>query len=540
MIISGYIIFFAVLLFSFVLNFIHYMHMFQLNSYSAREQLHWTKVNFGSVALRHFTAVIAAVYPLIFCMGTKMYALGPNGEYTPDETVLVIAMSDLLICAGILLIGTIFAKRKKAKKKLVFTPRVIRMCVTSTLLYGAVCALSMIFLCESGFFLPVLCFWQVFSLFMPMIANFINKPIEKGVNNYYINDAKRIINELPNTTVIGITGSYGKTSTKFYLEKLLSAKYNVLMTPESYNTTMGVVKTVRMSLNATHEIFLCEMGAKGVGEIKEICDIVHPKHSIITSIGEQHLETFGSVENIIKTKFEIADCITDGTVFLNFDNDFIREHKLDKNKITYGLKGGNDYNAYDISVSQKGTTFTVSHGEETKTFTTKLLGEHNVQNILGAIAVAHTFGVSFDELVFPVKRLEPVPHRMEILDKGNGVTVIDDAFNSNPAGAKAALKTLSGFDALRIVATPGMIELGEREYELNKELGENAVDCCDIAILVGERQAPPIKEGLLNKGFPEDKIYVAKDLNDGMRYAYSVQPGRNRVILLENDLPDNF
>ncbi|MBP5604899.1 MAG: UDP-N-acetylmuramoyl-tripeptide--D-alanyl-D-alanine ligase, partial [Ruminiclostridium sp.] len=122
----------------------------------------------------------------------------------------------------------------------------------------------------------------------------------------------------------------------------------------------------------------------------------------------------------------------------------------------------------------------------------------------------------------------------------NGTIIIDDAFNSNPAGAKAALETLSKFDALRIVATPGMIELGEREYQLNKELGENAAECCDIAILVGERQAPPIKEGLLAKQFPENHIIVAKDLDEAMRSAYSIQPGRKRVILLENDLPDNF
>ena len=521
----GYIVFFAVLFTSFTINFVHYMHMFQLNSYSAKEQLHWIKINFGNVLLRHLFPLLAVIYASIIFIGSESAEL---------------SLSDLLMCSGLMLIGLTFARKKKAKKKLVFTPRVIRMCVTTTLIYGAVCALSMIFLHNSLFKLPLLCLWQFFSLLMPMIANLINRPVEIGINNHYINDAKRIISELPNTTVIGITGSYGKTSTKFYLEKLLSAKYNVLMTPESYNTTMGVVKTVRNSLNATHEIFLCEMGAKGVGEIKEICDIVHPKHSIITSIGEQHLETFGSLENIIKTKYEIADCITDGTVFLNYDNEYIREHKTDKNIVTYGLKGGNDYNAFDIRVSPKGTTFTVSHGEETAVFTTKLLGEHNVQNILGAIAVANTFGVSFNELLFPVKRLEPVPHRMEILDKGNGVTIIDDAFNSNPAGAKAALKTLSGFDALRIVATPGMIELGEREYALNKELGENAAECCDIAILVGERQAPPIKEGLLAKSFPEDKIYVAKDLNDALKYAYSVMQGRNRVILLENDLPDNF
>ena len=120
----------------------------------------------------------------------------------------------------------------------------------------------------------------------------------------------------PNLAVIGVTGSYGKTSVKFYLNTLLKAKYNVLMTPESYNTPMGVVKTVRGSLRATHEIFICEMGAKYVGDIKELCDIVHPKHGIITSIGPQHLESFKSLQNVINTKFELADALPkDGMLF---------------------------------------------------------------------------------------------------------------------------------------------------------------------------------------------------------------------------------
>lgn len=524
MVITSFILFFLALLISFTLNFVHYMHMFQLNSYSAFEQGEWIKKNIGNIALRHAFALVAAVFAVL------EISLINLGE-----------IPALIICAAFLCIGCVFCKRKPAKKKLVFTPRVIRMCVTSTIIYGAVCALSMIFLRNGRVYLPVLCLWQVFSLLMPMIANFINKPIEKAVNNYYINDAKRIIDELPNTTVIGITGSYGKTSTKFYLNRLLSARYNVLMTPESYNTTMGVVKTVRGSLNASHEFFICEMGAKGVGEIKEICDIVHPKHSMITSIGEQHLETFSSLDNIIKTKFEIADCITDGTVFLNYDNEYIRNRKTDKNKITYGIgEGEYDYKASDISVSRKGTTFTVIHGEQRQEFTTRLLGEHNVQNIVGAIAVANSFGIPLTELVFPVKRLECVPHRMEILDKGNGITVIDDAFNSNPAGARAALKTLSGFEGFRILVTPGMVELGEREYQLNKELGEYAAGCCDIAILVGERQAPPIREGLLKAGFPEEKIHVCASLNDGLKIAYGEKAGMARTILLENDLPDNY
>lgn len=540
--ILGHVVFFTALLISFTANFIHYMHMFQLNSYSAWEQGQWMKKNVGNIILRHVWAVLAAAYLLIFCRKMLIGIMEDNFRY-------LYIFEDLLICSALLAVGLIFCRRKPAKKKLVFTPRVIRMCVTSTILYGAVCALSMIFgykkfsIIESnGWYLPVLCLWQIFSLFMPMIANFINKPVEKGVNNHYINDAKRIINELPNTTVIGITGSFGKTSTKYYLNTLLSAKYNVLMTPASFNTTMGVVKTVRGMLNATHEIFICEMGAKGVGEIKEICDIVHPKHSMITSIGEQHLETFKSVDNIIKTKFEIADCITDGTVVLNYDNDLIRNHGTDKNKLTYGIGDGDyDYKATNIKVSPKGTSFTVIHKGESYDFSTKLLGSHNVQNITGAIAMAHFMGVPMRDLVFPVKRLECVPHRMEILDKGNGVTVIDDAFNSNPAGARAALGTLAMMeDCERILVTPGMVELGEREYELNRELGEYAADCCDAAILVGERQAPPIKEGLLKKGYPEDKIYVVKSLNEGVKIAYGLNAGRKRVILLENDLPDNY
>lgn len=531
----AHILFYAALLANFIINYIHYMHMFQLNSYSAKEHLEWHRKNGGDYMKR-------TIFPVIFAF-IALYT-GINLCFGGDIVTWTIA--DLLPYIGLVLmsaglIPAALAMKKPAKKKLVFTPRVIRMCVTTTVIYGAVCACSFVFLNSTKLYFAAAALLPILCVLMPCVANFINKPIEKAVNNHYINDAKRIISELPNTTVIGITGSYGKTSTKFYLEKLLSVKYNVLMTPGSFNTTMGVVKIVRGNLNATHEIFLCEMGAKGVGEIKEICDIVHPKHSIITSIGEQHLETFGSLENIIKTKFEIADCITDGTVFLNYDNEYIKNKPIDKNKITYGIEGGKwDYTADNITVTEKGTDFTVHHkGEETQ-FHTKLLGEHNVQNILGAIAVSHEMGIPMNELVFPVKRLEAVPHRMEILDKGNGVTIIDDAFNSNPAGARAALKTLSKFDALRIVATPGMIELGEREYQLNKELGMDAAECCDIAILVGERQAPPIKEGLLAKGFPENHIIVAKDLNEAMSSAYSIQAGRKRVILLENDLPDNF
>lgn len=516
-----YVFFFAALFASFTLNYLHYMHMFQLNSYSPAEQMKWIKENFSDIIWRHLGALFACA--VIFMV-----------DFDNDKAPLIAGLALCIFLA--------FATPKKAKKKFVFTPRVIRMCVTTVILYGAVCALTMAFSFYT--FVPAIVFplLQISSLFMPIVANFINKPIEKAINNHYINDAKRIINELPDLNVIGITGSYGKTSTKFYLQKLLSAKYNVLMTPESYNTTMGVVKTIRSSLNATYDIFICEMGAKGVGEIKEICDIVHPRHSMITSIGPQHLETFKSLDNIIKTKFEISDCIAEGMTFLNYDNEYIRNHETDKKRIGYGIGAGNgkEYFADEISVSEKGTTFTVHHGDEQMTFTTRLIGEHNVQNIIGAIAVANKMGIELTDLVMPVKRLECVPHRLQVIDRGM-TTIIDDAFNSNPSGAKAALDTLSVFDGVKVLVTPGMIELGEKEFELNKNFGRQAAEAADYCVLVGEKQAVPIKEGLLEMNYPEDKISVVKSLNDGLAVVDRIKTeGRKKIVLLENDLPDNY
>ena len=502
------------------LNFVHYMHMFQLNSYHSDEQLRWIGKNIKEVILRHIFT-LGSVLTFLICGEMKA--------------------STCFIAAAFLCLDLVFSAPKKAKKKLVFTPRVIRMTVTSLIVYILLILIVFLTLGMGYLSLAITMCVQVLTLVMAMLANLINKPIEAMINRHYINDAKRVIDGLPDLTVVGLTGSYGKTSTKFYLEKLLGAKYNVLMTPESYNTTMGVVKVVRGQLNATHEIFLCEMGAKNVGEIKEICDIVKPKHGIITSIGPQHLETFKSIDNIIKTKFELADSLPeDGIIFLNYDYEYIAKHDCEKNKVTYSLGGGTDYYADNISVSENGTQFTVHNGNEEKQFATKLIGSPNVQNIVGAIAVANTLGVPFADLVMPVKRLECVPHRLQII-KGTNKTIIDDALISNPTGAKAALDTLAVFDVYKILVSPGMVELGEKEYELNKRFGEQAADICDFVIAVGERQAVPITDGLKAKGYPEEKTYVAKDLNEALAKVENIKTGgEKKIVLLENDLPDNY
>lgn len=497
------------------------MHMFQLNGYKNGEHVHWIKKNLRIQWVMYFT-----------------FLLGLVRVFVPS------IVFDIFLILVLLLDITVYNAMRKmnTKKKLVYTARVKRMLVTIAVVVALVITLSAVFLGYerlNGILLMLIGLQVVMNL----LANLINRPMELGINKHYINDAKRKLKSVSGLKIIGVTGSYGKTSVKFYLQTLLQGKFNVLVTPESYNTPMGVVKTIRGSLKPTHEIFVCEMGARHVGDIKELCDIVHPHHGIIASIGPQHLETFFNMDNIKNTKFELADALPEGgMLFLNGDNEFIQDKAAEyKNKtFYYSEKTGEGYQAKDISVSQFGTDFTVvAPNGETETFQMRLIGSHNVINVVGAIAVANKLGISLKELKIPVRKIQPVPHRMAMRDHGL-VTIIDDAYNSNPVGSKAAVETLAMFDGIRILITPGMVELGDKEAEYNYKFGTYAADCCDYILLVGKKHAAPIKEGVLSKGFPEEKCLVYDKLEDAVSYAYGIKGQGHKYILLENDLPDNY
>lgn len=498
------------------------MHMFQLNSYRFSTHMGWIKKNAGRYAVEYI-----------------IFALSFTG-LIKNEPLMAFCALALFVA---ILAQAVENRGRTYKKPLVYTPRVKRMLVTSLILIFACYGLSLYLLSTDMKNLAFLVTGLISALspFSIVLANLINKPIEKGINRHYTLDAKRLLRASDKLETIGITGSYGKTSMKFYLYTILRAYTDTLVTPESYNTPMGVVITVRKSLKSFHKIFLCEMGAKWVGDIKELCDIVHPKHGIITSLGEQHLESFGSKENIIKTKYELSDALPEnGRLYVNFDNEVIRKNPPKRKFITYGTTEDCDYYAYNEEVSATGMSFIVHtpDGEECK-FETKLLGKHSIVNLTGAIAAAHGFGMPLSEMVRYVRRIEAVPHRMQIVNKGN-VTIIDDAFNSNPAGCRAALETLSKMDGERILVTPGMVELGKEEHRLNKEFGEFAAQCCDRIVLIGSKQTLPIKEGIENMGFPKEKLMVFEDFSEAIKKLYSMHTDKKKIILLENDLPDNY
>lgn len=379
-----------------------------------------------------------------------------------------------------------------------------------------------------------------------LLSNMIIKPVEENINAGFYNEAREKIASRDDLKVIGITGSFGKTSTKFILGSILEERFKVLNTPESYNTPMGLSKTINNELTEDHQIFIAELGARRIGDIKEVAELVQPSIGVITSIGPTHLETFKNIDNIAKTKFELIEELpADGVAIYNGDNEHIKKlsQKTFKEKILYGIEDLDNLDIYakDIEVSKLGSGFTISDKEGNSIrCSTKLLGKHNIYNILAGVSVARVMGLSFEEIKRGIKNIKPIPHRLNIIDPGTGIIIIDDAFNSNPIGAKAALEVISQFrEGRKIIVTPGMVELGTMEEVANREFGENIGKECDYVILVGEKRTKPIYEGLMNVNFNEHNIFIVENLDEATQYIQKIAKPKD-VVLFENDLPDNY
>lgn len=508
-----------------------HLHIMQLNSYFNSRYFVWLKRRWKQ-AFNY-----KDLLPLVALLGAFFHA--------PFIMLLLFTVTYLKL----------FLLRTKVaeKKPLIFTPRAKRLFSLN---------LAVLLAFYSGLFLLwwhhgdhmliiVLASLIAYSFLLPavlILVNLIILPIEFIVQRWYLRDAHRIMQNFPYLKVIGITGSFGKTTTKYALAEILRQRFNVLMTPGSYNTTMGVTKVIRHDLKPTHNVFIVEMSAKKSGDIKELCDLVNPGYGLITEIGPQHLETFKTLDNIINTKNELIDSLPqNGTAFFNMDNANCAQLKLKAqcNVVRYGIKTREldlDYRACDININEHGSNFTVWRmRDDTKAvFQTKLLGMHNVYNILAAIAIANEAGMELKDMVYPVRQLASVPHRLELKRIGNDIIFIDDAFNSNPVGSKMALDVLRQFMHKRkIIITPGMIELGQQEDELNTEFGRHIAQVCDYVILVGTKQTVALKCGLLAKNYPESHLFIASDFACARKHLEKIlRPGD--VVLFENDLPDNY
>lgn len=456
-----------------------------------------------------------------------------------------------------LLIGIYFAlvnliifslKKKEArnhdvKLKLKVTARVKRLIVTNFILF--VIFTLCIFRLDNNLIYTLLFIYDVLLNFVIMISIIINKPVEKMVYLSFKRKAVKKLDSMKNLKVIGITGSYGKTSSKNIISDILNVKYNALASPKNFNTPYGLIITVNNHLDKFDDILIAEMGAYKMGEIKELCDLVKPKYGILTKIGTAHIEIFGSQENIQKGKFELIESLpSDGIGVLNGDDELQKSYKLKNDcKILWiGIENKDvDVYACDIKTSNKGTSFNVIFkGDKTKyQFTTKLLGYNNIYNILASLALSKEFGLTVDQMKKAVLNVKSVEHRLELRPAGN-ITYIDDSYNSNPVGSKMALEVLKDMPGLRVIMTPGMVELGEKSYELNKKFGSYMKDSCDIVILVGEKITKPIYDGLMETKFNEKDIYVVKSTNEAFSLVKKLSSNKETYCLIENDLPDIY
>ncbi|MDZ7683593.1 MAG: UDP-N-acetylmuramoyl-tripeptide--D-alanyl-D-alanine ligase [Fodinibius sp.] len=486
--------------------------------------------------------------------------------------VMLFFLSDMVTESAAIIIFTVFGifwfgpfnyyGGEDSKKPLVFTPRMIRLTVPFALL-SLLLPTSVTYIAYTGDIpftemgikdsmlyaadIYLLSFgWILGNAFIPFfifLAGLITKPYESYVHRYFIRMAQKKLARMPDLTVVAITGSYGKTSTKFMIRDLLSERHSVCSTPGSYNTPMGICKVINNDLEAYHQVLVLEMGARYEGNIDELCDIAEPDISVVTNVGIAHLETFGSQDAIARTKSSIVQRTKpNGTTILNADDERVMamgDLRDDLNIVTAGLNSG-DIRAGDIQYGPKGMQFEVTTGDDTRTFNMKILGAHNVQNMLLAVGVGKSLGLRLRTMGIAARRMQPVEHRLELKQQGD-ITVIDDAFNSNPVGAKNAVETLAEFKSGRqIIITPGMIELGELQDEKNREFGEQIGRAdLDLVILVGQNQTRAIREGIKSTGFDMSKVIVERSLYDANRTMHNFAE-EGDVVLYENDLPDSF
>lgn len=502
------------------------LHMLQQNRYNEdKRYLKWINKNSKKVFIN-----INYLYLIIFFLSLVL-----------KNNLLMILFSIFYLILFYLFYKS--SKKEQLKKPLVITSRVKRLMVTISILYLLVITIILInynnlFLGAYYFILGTLLY---FNYFVVYLANIINIPIEKLVYLYYKLKSNKKLKSMPNLEVIGITGSYGKTSTKNVINDILNEKYISFKTPQNYNTAYGLINTINNYIDNFNNYFVAEMGTLKKNDIKKEASIVKPKYGVLTKIGEAHLDHFKTIENIAREKFALIESLpSDGVAILNIDDEYQVNYKI-KNKVKilwYGLNSKADVYANNINYSKDGMTFDVYINNTKHEFKTKLLGSANIYNILAGITLANHLNVKIEDIKKAVLKIKPVEHRLELKSYGN-INYIDDAYNSNPIGSKMALEVLDLMPGKKIVITPGMIELSKNQYEYNFKFGEYISKVADLTILVGEKQTKPIQDGLNSKKYDKDKLIVLNDVKEAIKIAQNYFKGEV-YILLENDLPDIF
>jgi len=422
------------------------------------------------------------------------------------------------------------------KKPLILTQKVKRLLAISCTLFGLLLFLSIIY----KFFI-VFPFSVILFLIEPFIFLFaavvIITPFERLHRRRTINRIRKEVVDNQDLTVIGITGSFGKTSVKDFLFTILSGCQETLKTPESYNTIFGIAKVVDFELLKKTRFFICEMGAYVRGEIKELCRMIPPQYAILTAIGTQHLERFKILKNTTLAKFELIDSVNPSHALFNLDNSFITDRLSDhkyRGVKTYSIFNPKaDFFVKKYSLSSHGLNFTLVHQDKTYSYTSVLFGTSNLYNLAAAISMAMMIEVPEEIILEQIAKINSSPHRLE-LKKINIATLIDNAFSSNEEGFTTLINDLSKLPGKKVLITPGIVELGIRTVEVHQKLGQLSSTVFDKFILVGKS----LRTLSFEQGLKKPVTYIPNSTNLWPLIEELSQDFG--WILLENDLPDTF
>ena len=540
---------------------LRYLQYLQQEDYDGRRFLRWYKSNKAFDRRGSLVAIVAFV--LVYA-GTKV-----NAD--------VAAMISLLFAVVLF-----YRSRKEenpfktGKIVLKLTERAGRIFNTAQSAYALLqCSLAVLeFVLLTKHVLPAFWFSQLALIqlqpFILVWAKELLDPQEKEIQNQFAQQARDIVSKV-NPTTIGITGSYGKTSAKVILSEILNSVAPTFTTPRSINSYMGVTREIRERLKNYHRFAVIEMGAYAQGSIRKMCSLTPPAVGIVTAVGEMHLERFGSVENLYQAKSELASAIpSDGILVLNGDYELCRRMAKEYPKritLLYGLdrsKGPLDAYMYEMKATDDGTTFKIDFAGHTYEGFTKLLGKPLLSNALGAFTLAMAMGCAPEVILAAMRNSKTESNRLEPLrttvgalaafaqlNNGKQVNVqpsaqgkilrINDAFSSNPVGFSAALDLLAELPGQRkILVTPGMIELGDRQYSENQRAGKKAASICNMVVLVGSTNKDALLSGLQDGGLPQDKYILQEDMKQALKYLSTSYCAEGDVVLIENDLTDLY
>ncbi len=443
----------------------------------------------------------------------KYYIIFIVAASAVDESLVFLLVSTIYIVISVL------RKILFSNKKLVITKRLVRYITMYSVL-------SLYLFIQGHFHLLLLVF---------IVTHAISYPIEKSIYIYFKTKAKKVL-ENYNGKIIAITGSYGKTTTKYYLKQILSQKHSVLMSDKSYNTPMGLCRVINTKLNDGYEYFIAEFGAAKKGDIEELMKMVKPDIGILLNIGVQHLETFKTKENIKIEKSKILNMLEDGNIGI-YSSEYITENEITSNIKKINVASPKGYQIFNVKYNYQNTSFDVHYKNELiLDVTTNLFGINNAKNLYMAITTAHTLGISVDEIKKVISTMRNYDSR-GIITKVDNITVIDNSFNSNPEGAFNNINSLNNISCKKIIITPGFVELGELSLQSHKVFAKLIRDTFDDCILIDNKEIAPMKSHF---DYYRYKYEVVNNFKQGFELAKSLYKAEEVIILIENDIPDIF